>query len=455
MLKAANDRLCLPYALATLADHLDYQLLLAREKNGLGQSARSFLEADDMEIVSQQINVPLFELPNLHAGLRRAFPKWQIEQEQAVDSSGSWGLGHSSYGLFTIRQRRQRSYLTEGSLYFNLPEGDRRIASFSVNRRFAREVPDIAFRLTGRRKRSRRVAAEMRHLIRWTRRHSYLRRQTIRPDGRLLDKSAPTAWDDIALPEATKELLQRNIVDMTTNRQLFRRNRVPQHRGILLHGAPGTGKTMIGKVLAGLGIATFIWVTAADIDGNTGRVRDVFQLARQLRPTILFLEDLDFHAAERTRHGGNGVLGELLTQMDGLEGNDGVIVVATTNDLAAIEPAIKDRPSRFDVVIEIGLPKPCARRQILANQLRHAGLEQRLLDDATVATNGLSGAQVREVAILTLQEAIFRRAVNEDGIARPTDDDIQAAIAKVTGKPRKPIGFASGASALLDRGLVD
>jgi len=439
MLKAADDRLQLPYAQATLADHLDYQMRLAHERNGWWRAARAFLEANDQEIAFQQITLPFYDLPNLHAGLKRTFPQWRLALEQAEESSVPWGIGASNYRLCRVRPSVQRSYLFEGTRYYKLPDDDRRIVSFSKERSSDK---DISFRLAGHRRRRRTMAAEMRNLMQWIRRHSYLRRQVIRPSGKLLAKCPPTTWDDVALPDATKELLQRNIVELTMNRARFRRNRVPQHRGILLHGAPGTGKTLIGKVLAGLGIATFIWVTAADIEGSADLVRDIFRLARQLRPTILFLEDLDFHAADRTRFGRSTALGELLTQMDGLERNDGLIVVATTNDLEAIEPAIKDRPSRFDVVVEIGLPESTARRQILVHQLRHAGVEQGLLDEAAAATSGLSGAQVREVAILTLQAAIFQGAVDDDGIARPTGDDIQAAIAKVTGKTKRPIGFS-------------
>jgi SpoVK/Ycf46/Vps4 family AAA+-type ATPase len=137
----------------------------------------------------------------------------------------------------------------------------------------------------------------------------------------------------------------------------------------------------------------------------------------------------------------NTTLGELLAQMDGLESNDGVIVVATTNDLAAIEPALTERPSRFDVVLEIGLPQAAARRAILAQRLARQTPDAATLDLATEETTDLSGAQVREVAFLAIQRAILRDAL-QGGLARPDAADIRAAVEHVTGRrKRAAIGF--------------
>jgi hypothetical protein len=440
ILKPANDRLQLPYAQATLADHLEFRRKLERDRSHCSPAMRAFLECDEEEIVEQKRMFPLYDLPNLHQALRIACKSWKLTSELGLTSGRSGGVAPPNYRHLRIRPTKRRLFLSEGVQFFCLAGGERRIVSFSEV-----DTPrgaHIEFTLIGHRSRRREIAADFNRIVRWTNRHHYLRKQAIRPNGALLVKRERTTWDRIALPSETKELLQRNILGLIKQRDLFRRNHVPQQRGILLHGAPGTGKTMIGKALADWGIATFIWVTAADIDYEPSCVRNIFRLARRLRPTVLFLEDLDFYGANRSQFGRKSVLGELLTQMDGFERNDGLIIVATTNELAAIEPAIKDRPSRFDVVLEIGLPRVEARRQILEQQLRHVVVDAHLLDAAAIATDGLSGAQVREVSILTLQEAIYRGAVDDDGIARPTGDDMRAALAKVTGATRRPIGFA-------------
>jgi SpoVK/Ycf46/Vps4 family AAA+-type ATPase len=170
----------------------------------------------------------------------------------------------------------------------------------------------------------------------------------------------------------------------------------------------------------------------------------VFKLARQLKPTILFLEDLDLYAGERAS-GGSVTLGELLSQMDGLEENDGLIVVATTNDLEVIEPAMRDRPSRFDVVLEVGLPEADARRQILTRALARQKPTTDLIERAVAETAGLSGAQLQEVAIVAIQRAIFRGDVDAEGIARVLAEDLAAAVDKLAGTRKQPIGFGAQA----------
>jgi SpoVK/Ycf46/Vps4 family AAA+-type ATPase len=133
--------------------------------------------------------------------------------------------------------------------------------------------------------------------------------------------------------------------------------------------------------------------------------------------------------------------------MDGLECNDGVIVVATTNDLAAIEPALSERPSRFDVVLEVGLPAADARRRILAQHLQRQSADAEVLDRAAAATEGCSGAQVREVAFRAVQRAILRGAVDRLGLAQVDDLDLQTAGDQVLGKQkRSAIGFCTSST---------
>jgi SpoVK/Ycf46/Vps4 family AAA+-type ATPase len=132
--------------------------------------------------------------------------------------------------------------------------------------------------------------------------------------------------------------------------------------------------------------------------------------------------------------------------MDGLEENDGLIVVATTNDLEVIEPAMRDRPSRFDVVLEVGLPEADARRQILTRALARQKPTSDLIERAVVETAGLSGAQLQEVAIVAIQQAIFRGDVGAAGIARVAAHDLAAAADKLSGRRKKPIGFGAQAA---------
>lgn len=173
-------------------------------------------------------------------------------------------------------------------------------------------------------------------------------------------------------------LATNGFIEVFDRSEAFRLNGVPLKRGIILHGAPGTGKTLLGKVLASLKLATFVYVTAADMSGLEG-VRSIFDLARRLAPTILFFEDIDLFTDDRSSYCSKAMLGEILAQLDGFETNDGLIFIATTNDLAAIDPAIRERPSRFDVVIHIELPSRFARREILARNLPSTSADDTLL----------------------------------------------------------------------------
>lgn len=437
MLKPTNY-LDQSYSEATLADHRDFQLLLNKERSVWSRSVRSFLNLECDQIVTHQTDLPVYELPNVHRAIKALLSDWKLIATIGVTSGDYRDLPNPVYQHFTVRPNRRLTFLCQGTQFYQLPDGQRCIVSLDKG---GKNELMVSLQLIGPADQHRGLVQIERRLVRWIRQHHYLRRQAIRADGTLLSSSRPITWNDVALPTATKGLLQKNTVDLLKLGHLFRNSRIPQRRGILLYGPPGTGKTLIGKLLASLKLATFIWVTAADVGCDPQGVRRVFRLARKLRPTILFFEDLDFFAADRGRQGRNTVLGELLTQMDGLERSDGLIVVATTNDLEAIEPALKDRPSRFDVVIPIGLPDVAARRQILQQRLSHLNLPSEVVDTAAESTNGLSGAQIQEVAILTAQAAIFRNAVDAEGKACPTAADVNAAVAQFTGKERRKVGF--------------
>jgi SpoVK/Ycf46/Vps4 family AAA+-type ATPase len=412
MHRQVNNFLSQSHAEATLADHYKFHVLKEQNHSQWSRSVHKFLKANSADTIAQVSLAPHYDLPNIHRALARAFPDWKLCKRHGLSPQLSGGMQPATFRLMHVRPDKRVSLLAEGSLFFE-----------------ASEQAKI-------RKESK-IVANLIH------RKSYLRKQVIRPSGNLIFPLERLTWDDIALPRPVVEALLRNTVGVLERRAAFRRYGVPLRRGVLLYGPPGTGKTMIGKILAGLGVATFIWVTAADIEGDAARVCSVFKMARRLRPTILFFEDLDFHAADRKRLLQTGVLGELLTQMDGLESNNGVIVVATTNDLASIEPAIKDRPSRFDAVLEIGLPNKDARRQIIQRQLETLKVDAGGLELMATATEGLTGAQVREVAIVALQEAIFCDSPTETNHDFSGQDHIRTAIAKITGQDRRLFGFAA------------
>ena len=284
---------------------------------------------------------------------------------------------------------------------------------------------------------------ELRQLYDWIDKHHYLRNAMIRCDGTRILRAKPAAWDDVVLAAEAQRTIQTNVRQFLDLGPVFSRNGVPNRRGLLLYGPPGNGKTLIGRVLASTAPATFMYVTAADAECPE-KLRDGFALARRLKPTIILLEDLDLYAAERGSAAECRTLGEILAQLDGLENNDGLMVIATTNDLAAIEPALRERPSRFDVVVEIGPPDADARRKILARRLaKCAPPPPELLDEAVARTDGFSAAQVQEAAWRIIQQAILAGSLDAAGLAQPTLRDLEAALPGLgASRTRRRVGFS-------------
>ena len=140
------------------------------------------------------------------------------------------------------------------------------------------------------------------------------------------------------------------------------------------------------------------------------QVKRAFEVARKLSPTLMIIEDIDTAGTVSRRFTDHPILGEYLQAMDGMEPNDGIVIVATTNHTENIDPAISDRPGRFDRIIEIPLPNLNQRKKVLLNYLRKLecedGIEQ-IVARVARSTDGLSGAWVREIA----QTALLKQCI--------------------------------------------
>jgi hypothetical protein len=346
-----------------------------------------------------------------------------------------------TWARFTASSGEVRSLVQEGTWFFQTPLGERRVCSLDAFREPGR------CRLTFVYPKADDQAAqdELRRLHEWIDEHHYLKGATIEPDGtRIAYKARPT-WDDVVLAADAQRTIRDNIKQFLELGPVFARNGVPNRRGLLLFGPPGNGKTLIGRILASTTRATFMYVTAADAD-CLNALRDGFALARRLKPTIVFLEDIDLYATDRRSGPDCRTLGEILAQLDGLANNDGLMVIATTNDLTAIEPALRERPSRFDVVVEIGPPDTDARRTILASRLaKCAPTSEDLLNEAVARTDGFSAAQLQEAAWRVIQKAILAGSLTTDGLAQPKLRDLDAALPEMgTSTTLRRVGFSIG-----------
>ncbi|MCE2436882.1 MAG: ATP-dependent zinc metalloprotease FtsH [Pseudomonadales bacterium] len=223
----------------------------------------------------------------------------------------------------------------------------------------------------------------------------------------LNEEQTPTTFADVAgVDEAKDDVLQ--LVEFLRDVQKFQRlgGRIP--RGTLLVGAPGTGKTLLAKAIAGEANVPFFSISGSDfvemfVGVGASRVRDMFEQAKKAAPCIVFIDEIDAVGRHRGAGLGNGhdereqTLNQLLVEMDGFEANDGVIVVAATNRPDVLDPALK-RPGRFDRQVVVPLPDIRGREQILNVHMRRVPLADDV--DASIiarGTPGFTGADLESV----------------------------------------------------------
>eukprot|EP00438_Fugacium_kawagutii_P016886 Skav223776 [mRNA] locus=scaffold521:214301:221180:+ [translate_table: standard] len=208
------------------------------------------------------------------------------------------------------------------------------------------------------------------------------------------------------IDEAKEELME--IVDFLKAPDRFVKVGAKIPRGVLLTGPPGTGKTLMAKALAGEAGVPFIQSSASEfielfVGVGASRVRDIFKQAKEKSPCIVFIDEIDAIGRQRGAGMGGGndereqTLNQILTEMDGFEGNSGVIVVAATNRSDILDQALL-RPGRFDRRVTVGLPDVKGREQILNVHIRNKKLaEGTTLTEIAKRTAGFSGADLENL----------------------------------------------------------
>ncbi|HLD39017.1 MAG TPA: ATP-binding protein [archaeon] len=166
----------------------------------------------------------------------------------------------------------------------------------------------------------------------------------------------------------SKDIIEANTTLFFRNLDKLRAHKLKTKRGIILYGSPGNGKTSICRWISqNSPDVTRIWITGWEM--RSCNISELFDIARKLAPSIIFLEDLDTAGISRHLTGRiNPLLGSLLNEMDGIEKNDGIVVIATTNNIYALDEALANRPGRFDLKIHIGNPHPKIVKQITGRE---------------------------------------------------------------------------------------
>ena len=223
-----------------------------------------------------------------------------------------------------------------------------------------------------------------------------------------------TRFDDVAGCEEAKEEV-KELVDYLRDPGKFQRLGGHIPRGVLMSGNPGTGKTLLAKAIAGEAKVPFFSISGSDfvemfVGVGASRVRYIFEQAKKNAPCIIFIDEIDAVGRHRGVGMGGGndereqTLNQLLVEMDGFEGTEGIIVIAATNRPDVLDPALL-RPGRFDRQVNVGLPDIRGREQILKVHMRKVPLGDDVKPDLIArGTPGFSGA---DLANLVNEAALF------------------------------------------------
>ncbi|MGW7205246.1 ATP-dependent zinc metalloprotease FtsH [Streptomyces sp. NPDC054837] len=258
-----------------------------------------------------------------------------------------------------------------------------------------------------------------------------------------------TTFADVAGIDEVKGELD-DVVDFLEHPDVYRRMGAKMPRGVLLAGSPGTGKTLLARAVAGEAGVPFFSASASEfiemiVGVGASRVRELFAEARKVAPSIIFIDEID--TIGRVRGGGASVgghdereqtLNQILTEMDGFSGSEGVIVIAATNRADVLDPALT-RPGRFDRVVMVSPPDRGGREAILEIHTREIPLADGV-DLAQVArtTPGMTGAELANLANEAALLAVKRKQ------ERVTQTNLSEALEKVQLGAERPLVMPEG-----------
>ena len=248
-------------------------------------------------------------------------------------------------------------------------------------------------------------------------------------------------FDDVAGADEEKEELQEIVSFLQDPKQYVSLGaRIP--KGVLLVGPPGTGKTLLARAVAGEAGVNFLSISGSDfvelyVGVGASRVRDLFDQAKKDSPAIVFIDEIDAVGRQRGAGLGGGhdereqTLNQLLVEMDGFSSNEGVIVMAATNRVDILDPALL-RPGRFDRQIYVGYPDIRGREAILKIHARNKPLAEDVsLSELAKATGGFTGADLENL----MNEAALLAARRKERFI--SMEDLHAAVIKVIAGPEK------------------
>jgi AAA+ superfamily predicted ATPase len=250
-----------------------------------------------------------------------------------------------------------------------------------------------------------------------------------------------TKWADIILKPEIKEAVILNSIDLLGNSESLSNVGLTPARNILLISPPGMAKTTIFRAISNESKDrnTVIWCTGKSIK-TADDVTSLFDAARSLAPCIIMIEDMDLFGRDRSSgiyEDANHVLNEFLACLDGTSENSGVVVMASTNDVASMDEALVNRPGRFDVKLEMPLPDESDRLKMMGAFCRqyNANCVGADVEDTIKSliglTEGMTGAYVKDLIKTAVIRAVSKKQIDDDGSVMITSDDLLTAVHQI------------------------
>ncbi len=339
-----------------------------------------FLDTPYSEMIKTSEFIPGYRVNLYRFALLKIIDKDEIEFSGNFDAYGSEDLCPPEFTLFSTGDEELEG-IAEGVMFLKR-NGTKLVMAFAPT------WGGSVMSLTGIDKKD--LSAFILEIEEFIAENNFLKGKKIDAFGNFL-KIRDYTWDDIIIPSKIRKDICTYTLDYIKMMPELAAKGLPVKRGILLTGPPGNGKTLIGKILASASDCTFIWVPSHDTS-----YEHVFKMARELSPSIVFMEDIASHGGMDRRQIVGSDLSELLNMLDGIEENSYVITLATENYPELLDAALRSRPGRFDVKLKLDNPGYDQRESLLRHYLSDIDFER--IKVLASKTNNYSCAHLRELA---------------------------------------------------------